>query len=502
MRVFGRVAFVLVIGSALITSGAAEKPTLEHIFPAGASRNSTHTLTLFGKFDAWPPKVWSSCGVLVFNFPTNKGKVEIKVPADAPVGPCLFRLYSEEGASEPCIFVVDEGSECEENEPNNHFSKPQLITNLPVTINGRLEKNGDVDSYGFQIKAGQWLDAAVDSYTLMSTVDPVLRLVDTNGYQIAWNHDFATFDPRLIWQSPQDQMVVLQLFGFLYPANSEIQLSGGPGGVYRLHLALLDHRPVDVFPEITEHEPNNSKANAVTINVPGKVVGTICPANDEDRFRIELKKDQYIEARVEAGSFGSPLDAWLKIEDSAGKELARNDDVDSSRDPRLEWKAPNDGDYVVVVGSVTHEGNADFRYRLEINPLSPDYRATAGANAFIFTPGATNEIKFTLKRLRGLTNELSASVTGLPESITEAGQSSSAKEGENTLRFVVATNALPFSAPIQIVLRDSLSKQERPVPFQLVSRSENNGVPGGYTQLLVETLDQLWLTVKPKAEKK
>jgi hypothetical protein len=480
---------------------AADKPTLDHLYPPGAGRGTTNDVTFLGKFDPWPPKVWASAPGLDFQFTTNKGKAQLIVSPEAKLGPCLVRIYNDEGPSDPRIFVVGDKPELLESEPNNYFTKAQVVTNLLVTINGRLEKNGDVDSFRIDLKGGQWLDAAVDSYTLLAKLDPVLRLVTTNGYQLAWNHDFASLDPRLVWQAPYDLTGVIQVFGFAYPADSDIRLSGGPAAVYRLHLNVADQAPGDLRESPTENEPNNSATNAPSLELPATVIGTICPARDLDRFKLALKKDQTIEARVQAASLGSPLDAWLAIENSAGKENARNDDADNSRDPRLEWKAPEDGQFYVVVGSVTHQGTTDCRYHLSIKTLEPDYRVTSSADALAATPGSTNTLKLLFKRLRGFTNELSASVEHLPEGVRAEDLDIPAKDGDLSLKIVVATNAPASNGPFQVSVRDKASGAQRHVPFELVSRSENNGVPGGYSKLLVERTDDLWLTVKPPEQK-
>lgn len=68
------------------------------------------------------------------------------------------------------------------------------------------------------------MEARVESHLLMSKSDVVLRLVTTNGLQLAWNHDGVTLDPRIVWQATNDQTVVIQLYGFAFPANSEIRL--------------------------------------------------------------------------------------------------------------------------------------------------------------------------------------------------------------------------------------------------------------------------------------
>ena len=58
-----------------------------------------------------------------------------------------------------------------------------------MSINGRLEKGGDVDSYAVWLEAGQTAVAEVDAYVLASPLDAVLRVVDDQGRQLALNHD-------------------------------------------------------------------------------------------------------------------------------------------------------------------------------------------------------------------------------------------------------------------------------------------------------------------------
>ena len=295
-------------------------------------------MTTNGKFPTWPPKFWVSGQGISATAETNKGKLVVIIAPNAQPGPRLVRCYTQEGASEPRFFVVGSGSERNEKEPNNHFAKAEKIDALPITINGRLDKNGDVDCFAVTLKAGQWLEARVDSYTLMSKVDAVLRLIATNGQQLMWNHDSITLDPQLVWAATNDQTVVLQLFGFAYPPGSDVGLTGGESVIYRLHLEVTNASPHLCSPS-TEQEPNDSATNAPLLELPNSVYGRIDAPNDEDRFRLALATNEVIEVRVEAASFGSPLDAWLKMEDLSSHQLARNDDADGAPDPRLEWKA-------------------------------------------------------------------------------------------------------------------------------------------------------------------
>lgn len=477
-------------GMALLAAAVvslAEKPTLDHVFPTAVARGTTNSVTLSGKFEAWPPKIWSSVEGLNFVFSTNKGSVQVVVDEAAPVGAGLARLFNDDGASELAILAVTADAWVADSEPNNHFSKPQHLTHFPAAINGRLEKNNDVDSFGFSVRAGQWIEARVESHTLMSKLDAVLRLVTTHGYQVAWNHDFDTFDPRLVWRAPKDETVVLQVFGFVYPAGSEIALSGGNGGVYQLRVALTDQPPAELSGPLMEEPSTNA--------LPVERMGAICPAGDEDRFYVALKKDETVEIVVNASEFGSPLDPWVRIDDAAGKELARNDDADGTRDARLEWKAPMDGEYAAVVGSLTHQGAEDWRYRFAARKVGPEYKATVASNAILLMGTGTNELKVGTQRLRNFTNELVVAIQNLPEGVTVEPAKVDGKSSEATLR-LVAENAPPFNGPVRVTVADLATKEERAAFFELVSRSENNGVPGGYSKLMVERTDTIWLTVK------
>jgi len=72
------------------------------------------------------------------------------------------------------------------------------------------------------------------------------------------------------------------------------------------------------------------------------------------------------------------------------------------------------------------------------------------------------------------------------------------KGGDVNLQLIVATNAPAFTGPVRLILTDSATTKERTVAFPLTSRTEDNGVPGGYTDLLIDTIEHVWLTVGPK----
>lgn len=556
----GVAALALLAAFSFACRVGAAVPSLEHLHPVALQVGTTNPVAAIGKFDPWPPQVWMDAPGIVFKPETNSGKFSLEIAADTAVGPHLVRLFNEQGASGPRFLVVTQEPQAAEQEPNDEFTKPQRIENLPATLNGRLDKNGDVDSYAIALEAGQTLIASIEAYTLASPIDAVLRLLDSRGVEAAFNHDDGrTLDPSLEFTAKAPGTYVLQVFGFAFPATADVRFTGGNACVYRLHFSrgpTLRHTlplgvqrgartplrllawnvgaagarewefdasdlppncafatvrppgfenalelPVSDGPERTEREPNDSSAEANPLEVPGAVTGSIEKPGDEDRFLFTAKKGEQWVLEVQSASLGFPLDCWLKIEDPQGKELARADDG-ASADPRLEWAAPTDGSFVAAVGNVLHRGGGGCLFRLSATRPKPTLKAVVAANAFTIEPGTTNEVKLTVTRLHGFSAKLSASVQGLPDRVTMESVEVPDKSGDLTLKLIAATEARPFNGPFQIILTETETKQEHAAIAELVGSTVNNGVPGGFTKLLIESTDQLWLTVLPPPPQK
>jgi hypothetical protein len=541
------------VTAGLVLSAAAAPPTLEHFYPVALARGTTNTVATIGKFDPWPVEFRVEGQGITLTTTTNKGSVEIFVASDAAVGPCLVRAFNAEGASAPRFLVVTDLPSLAEAEPNDDRAKAQAVTHLPAWINGRLDKNGDVDQFAVELAAGQSLVATVQAYVLQSPVDAALRLFDPRGVEVLFNHDDGrTLDPQLAFTAERAGRHTLQMFGFAHPAGSEVRFTGNDKCVYRLHLAtgpVVSHtlplgvqrggtnalqlfgwnlgdfaaRPVAVDasqvatnvdwwtptipgverlprlpmgngPELLEHEPNATAAAAQELAVPGAVSGRIEPVGDVDRYVFAAKKDERFAFGVQAVALGFPVDAWLAVEDAEGKELTRNDDA-TSADPQLEWTAPADGRFVLAVGSLLRRGGADQLYRLSLVRAVPDFRVTVEAAASSLTAGATNDVKLAIARQAGHTGKLTARVEGAPAEVAAPDVEVAEKATETTLRWSAPTNAPLFNGPIRIVVAgDGLA---RSAVFALATTGENNGVPQGFTDLLIRETDSLWLTVPP-----
>jgi hypothetical protein len=510
-------------------------------------------VTLVGKFDPWPTRLDLDIPGVSWEPTTNSGVIRVRVAPEAPAGPRVIRAFSPEGVSEPRFLLLSQRPQQAEVEPNDAVPSAQVLTSLPAQVNGRLEKNGDVDSYSVDLRAGQTLVARLEAYTLQSPLDPVLKLLDARGVQVAWNHDeVRSLDPILAWRVETSGTYVLQVFGFAYPADSDLRFSGSPKGVYRLHVSTdpvarhawplgvsraVDTRvswgdwgvssvsseaievlasaiapgaishslriPLREVPlelsvgegkEWVESEPNDVVTTAQALGIPSAVSGDLDRPGDEDRYRLSCQKGEPLRLEVQAAGLGFPLDAWLRIEDASGKELARNDDTGGS-DPVLDWTSPETAEYRVVVGNLLQRGGRDQRYRLSIQRPKPLWSASLAEAAWSLEPGKTNESKVTLTRRYGADQRLTVSVRGLPSGVRVDPVEVSEKANAATLRWIAATNAAPFSGPVSIDVSSSSPAAVQEARFSLVSAGENNGVPQGFRRLVVESISRLWLTV-------
>ena len=95
---------IVALGDCLIH---AAPPSFDGFFPAGISRGMTNVVSVMGKQDTWPSKVWVSDPQITFTAQTNRGKFRVYPTPDTVPGPRLVRLYNDEGSSEPRIFVID-----------------------------------------------------------------------------------------------------------------------------------------------------------------------------------------------------------------------------------------------------------------------------------------------------------------------------------------------------------------------------------------------------------
>lgn len=534
---------VFLVTLLLVASPATAKPpTLSGLFPAGAARGETAIITASGSFDHWPARGWVDGKDVEIEANAEKGKLSIRVAADAEPGVRWVRLYDEEGATNLRPFVIGSLPEVAEVEPNDSPKAPQRIEATSATVNGRLAKRGDVDGFALTLARGQTLVADLEaSRHLGSPMDAVLQIVSANGFVLAQNDDTVGRDPRIVFEAPADGTFLVRLFAFPATPDSSIRFAGGEDFVYRLTLTtggFLDlafplavsrdgSTPVAaVGPNIPDAaklraEPTSDDgSDFVRVSHPllagtaevrrvalaaveiepddpahpqemparGVLSGRIDPPGDRDTFRVTLKKGEKRVFRVESQALGLPLDPVLRLIDAGGKTLAESDDAGKGRDPSLAFTAPADGDYRLVVRDLHGRGGPRFAYLLHAPSPEPDFSLTLAADRFDLTPGGTTKVVVTVDRKDGFSGAIEVSAPDLPEGVT--ADPATSRPGDATAKSVT----LELRA-------DGCS---HPGPFRLLGRPAEGSSPPRAALAPISGFeaktDHPWLTIRPEPQ--
>lgn len=304
-------------------------------------------------------------------------RLEITVPPDAPVGRHAFRLRTPLGTTTLRTFWVGDVRESPEVESNDSAAAPQPL-HLPVTVNGVLSKDSDVDHYSFDAKRGQQIVAEMVAAPLGSRLDSTIELLSTDGKVIAVNHDYhGRTDAVVIHTIARTGSYTLRVTDALnggsdrhfyrltvgelpyvtsvFPLGTRT-VASAPISVRGVHLGVLrpvgtpvprpgdrDMAPLRVatpgrpplnelhvalgrHPEVVELEGNNTIATAQPVAWPATINGRITRAAgtaDRDLFRLDARQGQQIVFTVAAERLGSPLDAVIDVLDAAGREIPR-----------------------------------------------------------------------------------------------------------------------------------------------------------------------------------
>ncbi len=222
---------VVVILGASVAHAQLPMPRLNSIYPCGAQKGTTVECTVAGgDLDGATGLYFSHAGITAQ--PAGPGMFKVSVAQDVPVGKYDVRVIAPPGLSNFRAFVVGDWPEALEKEPNDDLKTAQRV-NLPVVVNGRVDKQTDLDHYVFAAKKGQRVLINCWAWRIDSQLDATLRLYDANGKELAYNGDYYGKDPFIDFTAPADGDYIVAVWDFVY--------GGGTDYFYRLHIASLPH---------------------------------------------------------------------------------------------------------------------------------------------------------------------------------------------------------------------------------------------------------------------
>ncbi len=464
---------------------ADEPPAIERLFPPGGQTGTTVTAALRGKSGDGNLQVWSELQQVTCSFNEQKDKAIISIPEQATNGVHWLRFYNESGCTDLRPFFVGTAAELVETEPNNEPSNAFQVESLPATINGVLERSGDVDLFAVDLQAGQTLVASLQANReLGSPMDGVLELLDSGGTMIAFNDDDHGNDPLLIATVNESGRYFVRLYAFPAAPNSTIRLAGSKDYVYRLTItigALEDHPTI-------EHLSVTENANALEpITIPWSITGRIEQPGEVDQFCFDAAPGQSVTVSVAAQSYFSWLDPIVVLRDPNGKVIKEFDDLGGNDpDVRFGVELPAGGTYSLTIKDRFGNGGQRYHYVASVDESKPGFTASVAVNSFVMPNDAALEIPVTIGRLNGFSERIEVSIAGLPEGL-DAAAVYSEPQGDSskkvTLKVQRGDTATAFSGLVRVVCVAEESKQ---------ALSASAPRPNSK-----QTISELWLTVTP-----
>ncbi len=426
MKISTRQSFWVVVAALLAMQSAAiaSFPQLTQILPRGVQRGADREMTFQGARlkDAEEIFFYSDDAFVVRKIEPiddNSFKATIFIPETCALGEHLVQIRTKSGISDYRSFMVGALAIADEKEPNGSIVEAQEIA-MNSTIHGIVE-NEDVDLFAITATKGQRISVDVEAMRLGTFLfDPYVAILDDKRFELATVDDapIAKQDGILSILAPADGRYFVQVRETSYGGNGNCR--------YRLHVGTFP-RPSAVYPsggkrgekvavnflkdasgpmplEITvgatgsllnlfatdaqgicpsaipfrisdfsnllETEPNDDYATASTADVAQSFNGIIEKDGDVDCFKFGATKGQVFEVECYARRLRSGLDAVMGIHHADGRGLASNDDS-RGPDSYLRFTVPEDGQYVIRITDHLGRGQADFVYRVELQPIQP-----------------------------------------------------------------------------------------------------------------------------------
>ncbi len=240
------------------------------------------------------------------------------------------------------------------------------------------------------------------------------------------------------------------------------------------------------------------------VKVPCEVVGRFDKRGDLDRFRFSATKDEELVIEVIADRMAIATDPTLILQQivkpapdapeqkETSKFIAEADDTvlktlfalgaqgfaSRSRDARLLFTAPEDGEYRIVLGNNMSHSGVLAPYRLGIRKARPGFRLIAvqdktfqeGRNAMAgvtrVNAGGTSFIRVMALREDGFDGPIELSVSGLPTGVFAPPMSVWGPNDEGYLAISASSHAQDWQGEVKITGTANLNGKQVSMPAQ------------------------------------
>ncbi|MCA9125999.1 MAG: hypothetical protein KDB22_02900, partial [Planctomycetales bacterium] len=494
----------------LVTSPClwAQLPTIEFagVTQPVVQKNTQVQLEVTGTFVDEPAELLFSDSALQavavppstapFEEAKSSARFGLRVPTEVPSGLHQVRMRGRFGVSNPRpLLVVD---------------KPVEIAQIPQSANAPLRTDciyfghfapRDRVSFSVQLSPGEVFSCRAYTTQLDSQAIPAMALYDPSAGEICRARGIEDWPAEFSWTAQVAGSYTVVLHDFLYRGGNEFAfvLEGivtSPESATQVSidkwLRPSSRRKVTSCRELALNEDERATvsgstaqaqntSDTQTYQVPFAVAGNL-QSGIPNQFDFEVKAGQQLRLDVCSQELGRLTDPRLYLfqhpatGETAGTMplLSERDDEPGfggpelllpSKDPSLDWHAPQDGIYrVAVLDNESGQRPVDStEFILRVSPPRPDFELFAyrpfptnnpagarpmGSNLL---RGGTEVVRLLVNRKHGYAGPIDIEVLGLPDQITCSALSIPPDANSGVLILAAAEDAPAWCGSLSIV---------------------------------------------------
>ena len=417
-----------------------ELPPGPYCTPEAAAPGATTEVTFHDFGGGKPLGLWTSFPAETALVPdTDQAvvKYKLKVPADAQVGIVAVRLGTSTGACRLQLFMIDDLSSVQSSGQNDSLDRAQVLS-LPLAVDGTCRPLTS-DYYKITARQGQRVSIEVVARRLGSRMDPLVRLLDAGGRELAWCDDTPGLgaDCRFSHTFSSDGQYVLEV--------RDAEYGGGPGYRYRLRLGdfpiataafpasgqhgtrvRLEFEPARGLPidpltlslprdarrarvglryptgqgsgfvsvlcgdysDFVADAPNHTPRTAARVTVPVAISGRFEQPGARDFYQFQVPGGERLLFRGMTRSIDSPANLVLRLLKSDGAAIAQSK-PDAADEGLMEANIAQEGSYLLQVEDLNHGGGPGMVYRVEIQSARPGFELSTDTDAVTAAAGGS-----------------------------------------------------------------------------------------------------------------
>lgn len=518
MRIPGSLRVVLTVLSAAAAAAHAQAPrdrtaVPQSTFsvPAAVRPGESTDVRFVNAPSGRATGLWTSFKAESSVLPGDGAAFRVTVPADAPVGVGAVRVATTGGLAGVQMFMIDDLPSVPRSGKNHSAADAQPIEAL-CAVDGTVDPLAS-DFYRLSVCRGQRVAFEVVAQRLGSRMDPLVRVLDAAGRELAFCDDTPGLgaDSRFARTFEHDGEVLVEVRDANYEGSADHRYRlrvgdfptvttafpvGAKAGteasfefigvdgerVGPLNFAVPTDAPrlqcgvkypngrssafvpilCDEREEFVASSSNHTPETAARLTLPASVSGRFETPGARDFYEVAGKKGDRLVVRGQTRRWGSSADLYFTVYNAGGSKVAETKvaeykpAVKGALPPppdegQLEFTLPAEGTYRLAVEDLTRAGGPGMVYHLDIERGGKDFGLSVDVDKVEVTAGGSAKVKVKAER-RGYDGPITLSVRGGPPELTLAKNTIAAGKSEVDLEITAPAAMGAIGTPTAVTV--------------------------------------------------